>query len=248
MTQGVFLVGGLGTRLGPLVQHVPKPMLPVAGRPFLDHLIAWAVRQGVNDILLLAGYRGEVIGKRYAHHSIAGARIRCFIESEPLGTAGAIGQITPYLVDHFFLFNGDSWADIDLSSLAATPVAGDWLAQMALVTVDDGRRYGGVSLHGSRVTGFAEHGGPAAGLINAGIYRIRRDALPPLGLQPCSLERDLLPPAATAGRLFGRTFDGFFIDIGVPQDLERARNLLPHHLSQDGAEHHIDAVNHFETG
>ena len=115
--QCVILAGGLGTRLGALTQQVPKPLLPVGDRPFLDHLLLEAARHGFTRIVLLAGHLGEQVAERYAGtHRIAGREVTVTvtIEPEPAGTGGALAQLRGIAEDAFLLLNGDSWFDIDL--------------------------------------------------------------------------------------------------------------------------------------
>lgn len=222
--QAVILAGGRGTRLGALTETTPKPLLPVAGRPFLSHMVERLARQGFRDILLLTGYLAAQFETFRTEWQARGVRVTCRTEPEPAGTGGALRLAVSDLAPGFLLLNGDSLFDIDLVgfTLPALPAGIDGrLALRAVPAVD---RYGVVTLDRGRVTGFREKGGVAgAGLINAGVYYLRRDvaAMMPPGF--CSLETDLFPRLAAAGRLEGRLQEGYFLDIGIPSDLARAQ-------------------------
>ncbi len=226
--QAVFLVGGRGTRLGDLTKTTPKPLLTVAGRPFLDHLLDRAARAGADEILLVAGYLGSTVQARYHGTSWAGVPIRVLIEANPAGTAGALRIAAPHLADAFLLANGDSLFELPLRAFMTEPSAGAPLARLALRRVPDVGRYGTVELSADgRITAFVEKSGAGPGLVNGGVYRIDRrlvGRIPPSG--SCSLERDVFPRLVTERLIEGGVFDGFFIDIGVPDDLARADTLL----------------------
>lgn len=228
--QCAILVGGLGTRLGERTRQIPKPLLDVGGRPFLDYLIADLVRFGFSDIRLLAGHRAEVV-KDYAQAAASrfGVVISCIVETAPAGTAGALVGAADELDPWFLLINGDSYFDFNVLDLVRDmPGDGARLARVALRRVADAGRYGIVETEGERITAFAERPGTAgSGVINAGIYWMSREVLGCIPALPCSLERDVLPGLAREGRLDGRCYDGAFIDIGVPDDFARAQTALP---------------------
>ena len=224
LRQAVFLAGGLGTRLKERTRSTPKPLLEVAGRPFLDTLLDEAARHGFNDILLLAGHFGEQVVARYDGRDWNGARIRVLRELEPLGTGGALRFALPYLAPAFLLANGDSFFDINLRALAAEVPDGG--AAMALRNVA-GDRYGRVHFTEGRVLGFHAPGEGVRGPINGGVYALSRAVAETIGPGKVSLEADIFPGLAAAGRIRGQLFDRYFIDIGVPQDFERAQIGLP---------------------
>lgn len=230
LTQAVFLVGGLGTRLKQLTQATPKPMIAVAGRPFLDTLIEEAARQGFTDILLLGGYLGEQMTARYDGKTVRGARVRVLVEPAPLGTGGALKFALPHLAPRFLLANGDTFFDINLRALAADVPAGGGV--MALRGGVEGARYARVGFQDGLVRSFHAPGEHDHGPINGGIYALDRAIVARVADGPVSLEGAVFPELAREGLLRGQTFDGYFIDIGIPEDLERARAELPARLTR----------------
>lgn len=226
VSQCVLLVGGMGTRLGELTAQTPKPMLEVAGKPFLEHLLAKAARHGFARVLLLAGYRSGVMDAWLTGSQVAerlGLKIELAVEPLPMGTGGALTQARDRLDEVFLLANGDTWFDFDWRVLAARADAPVIMALRQIAAAD---RYETAVIEAGRVTRFLPRtGAPTPGLINGGAYRITRAALPDRA-EPWSLEADLLPQAAAVGELGGEVFTGEFIDIGVPESLAAAQDLL----------------------
>lgn len=227
LNQAVFLVGGLGTRLKGLTQDTPKPLLDVGGRPFLDYLLDEAARHGLRDILLLAGHFGQQVADRYDGRDWRGAHIKVLCEPEPLGTGGALRFALPHLADQFLLANGDSFFDINLRALALNLPEGGMAIALRNVTGD---RYGRVRLKDSKVLSFHAPQEAVPGPINGGVYALRRAIVETIPEGKVSLEGDIFPGLAAQGRIRSREFKGYFIDIGVPEDFERAQTQLPRHL------------------
>ena len=226
--QAVFLVGGKGTRLGSLTKDTPKPLLEIApGLRFLDVVLEEAARQGFTDILLLAGHLGDQVEAAYQGKRIYDATVRVLREPEPQGTGGALRFAADHLAPQFLMGNGDSLFEINLRALAR-PLDQTVQARLALRTVPDPVRYGSVVLEGSRIVRFLEKSpvmaGPAP--INGGLYFMRRDVL---GLidGPCSIEQDVFPKLAATDALEGLPFDGYFLDMGLPDTYAQAQAEVP---------------------
>lgn len=229
-TQAVILVGGLGTRLGALTASTPKPLLEVAGRPFLDYLVEEVARHGCRRLLLLAQFEAAQV-ERYAATSPTisrfGIEVEVAVEPAKAGTGGALWHARKQLDDPFLLLNGDSWLQSNFLKLAAVPEDDEWTGIMMLRQVDDGSRYGTVIVDGSRISAFhSAPGEPGPALINGGIYLFRRSLIEKLGPR-CSLENEVLPDLAEKGQLLGAEAQGYFIDIGVPDTFSAVQKELP---------------------
>lgn len=230
--QAVILVGGKGSRLGELARATPKPLMEIGdGRVFLDLLIENVARQGFDRILLLAGHLGEQVQRRFDGRVIRGAAVVVASEPEPKGTGGALKWSRDRLDPVFLLVNGDTYFDIPYRALeTALTASPDALAVMALRDVEDAARYGSVELEGARIRRFREKVAteqPVPGPINGGVYLMRREAIDALPEGQSSLETQLFPDLARKGRLVGTPRRGYFIDIGLPETLSKARSDLP---------------------
>lgn len=223
--QAVVLAGGAGTRLGALTADTPKPLLPVGGRPFLDWVLANLDRYGVTDVILTIGYRSEAFDEWLSRRG-SEPRVSPFVEDTPLDTGGALAVLQERLDEVFFVLNGDTIFDAPLGRMAAALSGNAADAVIALRSVVDTGRYGRVTLDGSVVTSFGEKSGVGSGLINGGVYALRRDAVAHR-TPPFSIERDVMPELAAGRRLLGLPSDGFFIDIGVPESFEEAQTSVP---------------------
>jgi D-glycero-D-manno-heptose 1,7-bisphosphate phosphatase len=223
--QAVILVGGLGTRLRELTENQPKPLLPVGGRLFLEWLLDNLARQGVNNVVLAIGHQAEAF-LRWMARLESPLVIETFIEREPLGTGGALPLMRDQLEDSFFVLNGDTLFDASLHRVEKTLLESRKLVSVALRRVPDTARYGRVRLDGTDVVAFAEKSEGGAGIINGGIYAVRREAIDRLET-PSSIETDLLPALVLEGALSGVVDEGFFIDIGLPETYQQAQTIVP---------------------
>lgn len=220
--QAIVLVGGEGTRLRPLTETVPKPALTLVDRPFLAYMIEWLAGHGVTEVVLACGFLPDVLREALAgEEERAGVGIRYVVESEPLGTAGAIrfaADALGNLDDRFLALNGDVLTDLDLSALLRAHEERDAAATIALHPVEDAAAYGLVrSGEGGEVLDFLEKTGERApGEINAGMYVLERSVLEriPAG-ESVSIERDVFPRLVGSG-LHGLRLDGYWMDIGTP--------------------------------
>lgn len=229
--QALVLAGGEGTRLRPLTSSVPKPVLPLAGRPFLTFLLDWLGRHGVDEVVLSCGFLGDgvarVLGAEYR-----GIGLRYVNEDEPLGTAGPVRLAALHggLEERLFVLNGDVLTDVDLTAELDQHSRTGAVATLALTAVDDTSSYGVVPIDDDgRVEAFLEKSGAPAPTdrINAGVYVLERDVVDmiPDG-RAVSFEREIFPELVGNG-LYGYVDDGYWIDIGTPDRyLEATWDLL----------------------
>lgn len=225
--EAIVLVGGLGTRLRPLVSDVPKPLAPIAGRPFLAWLLDRLGDRGIRRTILAAGYLADKVQDAFGDEW-NGMRIEYSIEREPLGTGGAIAQALGLRsADAVHVLNGDTFLDYDPRALErATREAGCAIG-IALVAVPDVSRYGAVAMAEGRVSKFLEKGAHGPGYINAGSYFLGPEAIarfPASGT--FSFERTVLSDCVADGAVCGFTETSGFIDIGVPEDYLKAQSFI----------------------
>lgn len=226
--EAVVLAGGMGSRLRSVLgDDAPKPMAPVLGRPFLEFVLAYLARHGVSRVILSVGYRREKIiehfGERWNELTLAYA-----VEETPLGTGGAIRlALQQARTSPVFVLNGDTFAEVDLAEMQrAQDVMGARLG-MAVKFMEDVSRYGRLTLQCARVVDFRDQSGDGAGYVNAGVYLMDADLLADEPDNwPFSFEQDVLRPRIADLRPPAIEFAGRFIDIGVPEDYERAPAVL----------------------
>ena len=221
--EAIILAGGLGTRLRSVVSEVPKCMAPVGGKPFLQYQLEWLSRFDISHVVLSVGYLKEVIEEFVASREWP-FKVSYAVEKEPLGTGGGIRlALSKCRGKKVLVLNGDTFFNVDLKALTFTaPVT------LALKPMRDFDRYGAVDWDGDLVNAFHEKAHCAEGLINGGVYAIDRTTLD-MGLFPkkFSFEKEVLEPLADYGLVAGMVADGYFIDIGIPEDYARAQRELP---------------------
>ncbi|HEX8074431.1 MAG TPA: NDP-sugar synthase [Thermoleophilaceae bacterium] len=232
--QALVLAGGEGTRLRPLTLSVPKPVMPLAGRPFLTFMLDWLGRHGVDEAILSCGFKSEeverVLGDR--HGAVA---LRYVVEEEPLGTAGPMRLAADLglLGDRVLVLNGDTLTDLDLTAEIDRHERTGAVGTLALVAVRDTSSYGCVPTgDDGRVEAFLEKTpSPPTNRINAGAYVLEREVVDriPSG-RAVSFETEVFPSLVGEG-LYGYHAEGYWIDIGTPERyLEATYDLLAHRL------------------
>lgn len=232
MTSAVILAGGLGTRLRSTVPDLPKPMAPIAGRPFLEYQLDYWIAQGIRRFVLSVGYRHEMITK-YFGPRYKSADLDYVIEDEPLGTGGGLLLAAEKMsIDRpFLLLNGDTYFAADWKVLNAHALAHDADWCFSLFRTSESGRYMGIEVSPQgRITSLNSELAEGSRLANGGVYWVHPRSLREGRFRPgeaASLENDLFPAAVVScQRLFGVEFTGTFIDIGVPNDYQRASTLL----------------------
>jgi mannose-1-phosphate guanylyltransferase len=228
--EAIVLVGGLGTRLRPLTLDTPKPMLPVAGVPFLTHQLARLVAAGVDHVVLATSYRAEVFEAHFGDGAALGLRIDYVTETDPLGTGGGIRNVAPMLTsaatDPVVVLNGDVLSGHDIRAQLSLHRDRDAAVTLHLVRVDDARAFGSVPTDASgRVTAFVEKSPqPVSDQINAGCYVFRRSVIDdiPAG-EVISVERATFPALLSAGEtVIGHVENAYWLDVGSPAAIVQA--------------------------
>lgn len=219
----IVLAGGLGTRLRGVMHDRPKCLAPVGDRTFLEILMVRLAQAGITDIVLSLGYGADQVIQSVAR-SPPPVPVRHVVEPKLLGTGGAVTHALDALsLDEVLVANGDTYLDGDVSQmLVRLDRGGAELFRMAAVVVADRQRFGGVESDAAgRVVRFLEKGQTGSGLINAGLYRLCRAALPISRVGAYSLETDVLPSLVQLRNAALAVVSGAFIDIGVPADYHR---------------------------
>ena len=217
-----MLAGGLGKRLRRTVPDLPKPLAPVGGRSFLEVLLISLGRKGFNRVILSLGYMADKVVTHFGCR-FAGMELVHEVERTPLGTGGAVRQaLSRCREDHAFVFNGDTFLDLDAAAVEAL-----WQRERAPVIVArevaDTARYGCLEIWNGRVTGFSEKSASGPGLVNGGCYLFPIDLFDGfLFGRSFSLEVDFLPKAVIHRQFRVFVSKGRFIDIGTPEDYARA--------------------------
>lgn len=245
----VVLVGGFGTRLRPLTNDVPKPMLPVIHRPMIVHLVERLAAAGVSDVVLALGFKPEPFQSAFPDGCHGDVRVHYAVEPEPLDTGGAIrfAADAAGVQGTFLVANGDVIADLDFAALTEAHHAFGGDATLHLTAVDDPSAFGVVETDASgAVRRFLEK--PASGetdsnLINAGTYVFEPsvlDRIPPL--QRVSIERTVFPALVAEGRLYGMPSDDYWLDTGNPEQYLQANLDLVRGMRGTGVDGvHTDA-------
>lgn len=225
MTAGILLVGGLGTRLKPLTNETPKPMLPIAGIPVTEHQILAAKKAGITTVVLATSYLSEVFTPYFGDGSRWGMKLLYAVEEEPLGTGGAIRNAAELLGsdENVVIFNGDVLSHHDIAAQIKFHEVKKSDVTLHLISVDDARAFGCVPTDADgRVTAFLEKmDNPVTNSINAGCYVFNRAVIDqiPLG-KVVSVERETFPALVASGRpVFGYKEQSYWLDVGTPAAL-----------------------------
>ncbi|CAM3808109.1 sugar phosphate nucleotidyltransferase [Smaragdicoccus niigatensis] len=227
----IILVGGQGTRLRPLTLSAPKPMLPTAGVPFLQHLLARIAEAGIKRVILGTAYKAEVFSDYFGDGSEFGLEIVYVQETEPMGTGGGIRNVLSKIQsDNVMIFNGDVLSGADLKAIYQTHIDNDADVTLHLVRVSDPRAFGCVPTDmDGRVTAFLEKTeDPPTDQINAGCYVFKKKVVEaiPSG-RPVSVEREVFPGLLRDGsRVYGHVDMAYWKDMGTPDDFVQGSSDL----------------------
>jgi NDP-sugar pyrophosphorylase family protein len=235
-TQAVILAGGLGTRMRPITETIPKPMIAVAGKPFLQYQLELLTGSGIGRALLLVAYLGEQIQQYFGGGDKFGCNISYSFESSPLGTGGALRNAEAQLQDYFVLVNGDTYLAIDYRALLEDFQKADCAAMIVAYKKPEGASQSvpasllpanlGVSQDGA-VTAYRKRNPEGLSHIDAGVIVLRKEILArlPAG-QKCSLEEEIYPQLIAQGEMRAWVTLEPFFDMGSPAGLAALEEKL----------------------
>lgn len=221
----LILAGGKGTRMRPMTYKTPKPLIPVHGRPLIEHIFDLLGRHGVKDIIISVGYLKDKIMEKRDEWSGMGFDISFVEEGKALGTGGPLRLAKPKLTRTFVMSNGDELKNINITGMHEAHKRSRALATIALTTVEDPSQYGAVRLRGDRIVEFVEKPKKeesSTNMINAGLYILEPEVVDMIPEGFCSIEKEIFPELAKKGKLFGFPFRGQWFDTGTPERYERA--------------------------
>lgn len=228
MMEAIILAGGKGTRLRPLTVTVPKPMVPIAEKPFLHYLFTYLKQEGVSRIILSIGYLGEQIIK-YFSDNWQGIELVYVTEKEPLGTGGAIAVCMDKVSDdNVIVINGDTFCQLDLKQMMQSHQQQQADISVALKEMFNFDRYGAVDIDDEQhIIKFNEKRKITRGLINTGTYCLKKDIFTQNNMpEKFSFETDFMQNKINELKSNAFITDGYFIDIGIPEDYQRAQTEL----------------------
>ena len=214
--KAIIMAGGLGTRLRPLTNEIPKPMVPIIDRPVMSYIIELLKNHGFTDIAVTLNYKPKIITDYFEDGARLGVRLRYYIETTPLGTAGSVKNAADFLDDDFLIMSGDAFTDMDLSDFARYHFMKKAIFTLACKYCDDAKGFGVLeSSPKGRVLRFVEKPEISVpGLINTGIYMVKRQVLDLIPDGFCDFGRDILPSLAAAEKLYAYKTDKYWSDIG----------------------------------
>jgi D-glycero-alpha-D-manno-heptose 1-phosphate guanylyltransferase len=230
--EAIILAGGLGTRLREEVPDLPKALAPVAGAPFLSYVLKYFQSNGIDKFIFAVGYKSEII-KEFVKKSLKPDSYEFSVESEPLGTGGAIRMACSKTAQkNVLVLNGDTFFRIDIHLFEEFHQANEADCSLSLKPMHDFDRYGVVRLNeNNSIRNFEEKRFYHDGLINGGVYMLNAEKFMQESLpEKFSFEKDWLEKFFRHRKIFGLVQDKYFIDIGIPQDYRRAQTELPQNI------------------
>lgn len=232
--KAIILAGGLGTRLRSVIGEIPKPMADINGKPFLEYFLDYLIMQGIEKICLSVGYNHQII-QNYFKNGYKTIEIIYSIEDEPLGTGGAVKKAINLIEDdNIFIFNGDTFFNINLKELYKFHVLNNSILTIAMKHIKDNINYGSIVIDNkNKITNFKEKIISKNKLINGGIYLLNKNKFITFGLpDKFSFEKDFLEKVYATHPVYGLEYESYFIDIGIPDNYERAKQEISKVIEQ----------------
>jgi D-glycero-alpha-D-manno-heptose 1-phosphate guanylyltransferase len=219
--EAIVLAGGLGTRLQSVISEIPKPMAPIMDEPFLKYIFKYLKKNGIKKVILSVGYKWNII-KDYFNDEFDGIQIVYSVEQSPLGTGGGIYQAMKYVENDFvYIINGDTFFNVDLKKLR---LSNQSMLTLSLKKMYNFDRYGTVEFdEQGYITLFEEKKYCEVGNINGGVYLASKDIFRGYNLESKFSFEEFMENNYNSLRISSQVFDGYFIDIGIPEDYEKAQ-------------------------
>lgn len=247
--EAIILAGGLGTRLRPCVDNLPKPLAPIGGKPFLRYLLDYLYANGVTRAVISTGYLAEAV-EEFIGKSHRGMVVDYCREDSPLGTGGAIKKaLAMCREDCVLALNGDSYFNVDLFEMKAFHEASGCPLTLAAKEVECAERSGFLTCENGRLSGFREKGVKASGLINGGVYFMKRNLLDGIAEEKFSFEKQILESGMFPVGVYES--GGYFIDIGIPENYKKAqeeKHMLSASVMRRAVFLDRDGTLNFDTG
>jgi D-glycero-alpha-D-manno-heptose 1-phosphate guanylyltransferase len=226
--EAIVLAGGLGIRLRSVVTGLPKPMAPIGNKPILEYILKYLEKNGIKRVVLSVGYEWEVI-KQYFGNSFNGLELIYSVEDEPLGTGGAIKKaISQVFTEQVYIVNGDTFFNVDLKKLT---LKNNSKLMLSLKHMEKFDRYGCVETDlNSVVTAFKKKGYKEIGNINGGVYLASKDVFKNFNLKNIFSFEEFMQKNVKELNISSTIFENYFIDIGIPEDYEKAKSEIKKHI------------------
>jgi len=226
--EAVVLAGGLGTRLRRVVTDLPKPMAPIGNKPFLEYILKYLEKNGIKRVILSVGYKWEII-QEYFGYEFENIELIYSVEDEPLGTGGAIKKAMNQVENsQVYIINGDTFFDVNLKTLDLKDKS---KLILSLKHMTDFDRYGCVENdENNLVTAFTEKSYRKSGNINGGIYLASKDIFNEYDLDEKFSFEEFMQENFKKLQISSTIFDNYFIDIGIPEDYEKAQSEIKNHI------------------
>lgn len=240
--EAIVLAGGFGTRLSTVVSDVPKPMAPINGRPFLEYLLDDLNEKGISRVILAVGYKKEII-KSYFKKKYKNIDIIYSNEDIPLGTGGAIKKALILAEDeNIFIINGDTFFDVNLKEMYQFHKKNNSKLTLAIKEMEKFDRYGSLILEGDKIIKFEEKKYVDKGYINGGIYLINKELLKKEEKENFSFEKEILENEKFMIEKYGYEAEGYFIDIGIPQDYYKFEKRIKFEIERDNIKIDVSVI------
>ncbi|GAB6072775.1 D-glycero-D-manno-heptose 1-phosphate guanosyltransferase [Venenivibrio stagnispumantis] len=223
--EAIILAGGLGTRLQSVVKDLPKPMADINKKPFLEYLFNYLNYFKIKKIILAVGYKKDII-KEYFGNKYKDIAIVYSEEKELLGTGGAIKQAIEFCEEQeILILNGDTFFDIDLNKFYDFHISKHSKLSLALKLMKNFDRYGAIEIdENKKIVAFLEKAYKQEGFINGGVYLLNKNFFMSLNFhEKFSFEKEFMEKYYKVYDFYGFPFDNYFIDIGIPEDYEKAK-------------------------